>query len=82
MSGCVNCVWDRYGEEVEEWAAKRREADEALAGRRGEERVAEEGEGEGLERELLSGVPVGILEFMKQEKRLKEKHLREGTKGG
>lgn len=25
MSGCVNCVWDVYREEVEEWAIGRRE---------------------------------------------------------
>lgn len=25
MSGCVNCVWDVYREEVEEWASRRRE---------------------------------------------------------
>lgn len=34
------------------------------------------------DKELYKGVPVGIQEFMKQEKRLKEKHLREGTSGG
>lgn len=25
MSGCVNCVWDVYREEVEEWASRRKE---------------------------------------------------------
>jgi len=96
MSGCVNCVWDRYGEEVEEWAAKSWEADAALARQKGVERAraareagqevdgrgGETKEGTGLDSDLFRGVPVGILEFMKQEKRLKEKHLREGTKGG
>lgn len=32
--------------------------------------------------ELYKNVPVGIREFMKQEKKLKEKHLREGTSSG
>jgi hypothetical protein len=32
--------------------------------------------------ELYKNVPVGIREFMKQEKRLKEKHMKEGTFGG
>jgi hypothetical protein len=31
--------------------------------------------------DIFKGIPVGILEFMKQEKRLKEKHAREGTVG-
>jgi hypothetical protein len=125
MSGCVNCVWDRYGEEVEQWAAARKEADQALRKEKGLEKGKKRrkqqsgglsgtglmlGEGEkgaqhtmvsmdddgggsesnwgtGLEtdftsEELFKGVPVGIREFMKQEKRLKEKHVREGTSGG
>jgi len=32
--------------------------------------------------ELYRNLPVGIREFMKQEKRLKLKHEREGTVGG
>jgi hypothetical protein len=32
--------------------------------------------------ELYKNVPVGIREFMKHEKRLKEKHRREGTARG
>lgn len=26
MSGCVNCVWDRYRDELEDWAAASKEA--------------------------------------------------------
>ncbi|KAH7323614.1 putative UPF0651 protein, mitochondrial [Rhexocercosporidium sp. MPI-PUGE-AT-0058] len=108
MSGCVNCVWDRYGDELEEWAAARKEADVALR----KEKSLEKGKrrraggavhtalsmdddgggsdtnwGTGLEtdftsEDLFKGVPVGIREFMKQEKRLKEKHAKEGTSGG
>ncbi|KFY75622.1 hypothetical protein V499_04424 [Pseudogymnoascus sp. VKM F-103] len=31
MSGCVNCVWDQFGEEVEEWAAAKARAERAVA---------------------------------------------------
>lgn len=123
MSGCVNCVWDRYRDELEEWAAAKKEADVALRKETGLEKGRKRrrsgdgltgtgmmlGEGEkgaqhtmvsmdddgggseanwgtGLEtdftsEELFKGVPVGIREFMKQEKRLKEKHAKEGTRG-
>jgi len=125
MSGCVNCVWDRYRDEIEEWAAARKEADMALQkeksieGSRKRRKQGDRGthsgsglmlgEGEkgashtmtsmdddgggseslwgtGLDTgftsdDLFKDVPVGIREFMKQEKRLKEKHARERTRG-
>lgn len=37
MSGCVNCVWDAYREEVEAWAMRRREAARAAQSMQGEE---------------------------------------------
>lgn len=107
MSGCVNCVWDRFGEEVEEWAAARKRAERAVGrgvgvemgegGKGGKGKVVGEEEArsmdddgggsetnwdDGLSGELFKGVPVGILEFMKQERRLKERHAREGSSGG
>ncbi|KAK4099458.1 hypothetical protein N658DRAFT_475212 [Parathielavia hyrcaniae] len=136
MSGCVNCVWDRYRDEMEEWAFRSAEVDrrlrateaggqvganeesfEAVEEERGRgmqlgvhdevtDRMDEDGGGSassdlalGLEgvnkegsggrivkdfwdEELYKNVPVGIREFMKQEKRLKEKHMREGSLGG
>lgn len=119
MSGCANCVWDRYRDEVEEWAARKREADEKVRregafeearrrrkGRGGDAEGRDLGLGireggrtggsatfsiddeggsmrdwdKGLEAqddELFKGVPVGIREFMKQEKRLREKREKE-----
>ncbi|PBP22089.1 hypothetical protein BUE80_DR007076 [Diplocarpon rosae] len=123
MSGCVSCVWDRYGDELLEWATARKEADAALRNDKGadigKKRIISRadsgtgvalGDGEkgdhhmaismdddrdgsdtnwrkGLEtgftgEELLKDVPVGIREFMKQEKRLKEKHARERASSG
>lgn len=84
MSGCVNCVWDTYREEVEEWAARKREAqdrahDDAIEGKR--EDVGLSGEDENGVRELFEQVPVGIREFMAMEKRLREKEER-SKKGG
>ncbi|KAK3991507.1 oxidoreductase-like protein [Cladorrhinum sp. PSN332] len=128
MSGCVNCVWDRYRDEMEEWVSKSREAEASLAASEAGAEVAateesvyatgkqkqqqinmgvheldargavsmdydgggsasnwtqEETISKNLwDDDLYKNVPVGIREFMKQEKRLKEKHSREGTLGG
>ncbi|PQE19862.1 Oxidoreductase protein [Rutstroemia sp. NJR-2017a BVV2] len=97
MSGCVNCVWDRYRDEVEEWAAATKEADKALRSMESSEAASSmDDDGGGSEgnwdfgvggkvpegEDLFGSVPVGIREFMAQEKRLKEKHAREGTVGG
>ncbi|KAK4643259.1 hypothetical protein QC761_403210 [Podospora bellae-mahoneyi] len=113
MSGCVNCVWDRFRDEMEDWAAKSKLAEARM------EAATEVGEQGGVtqdsiestnttsttieddgggsvanwdadgkttrdlwDEELYKNVPVGIREFMKQEKKLKEKHAREGTLGG
>jgi hypothetical protein len=100
MSGCVNCVWDVYRDELEEWAAKSKEAAVAqAAGSKQDTGVRLEGSmdddgggsetnwGTGLKTDftsddLFENVPIGIREFMKQEKKLKEKHAREGTSRG
>lgn len=100
MSGCVNCVWDLFREDMEEWTAKKREAEARLNSHAG----SMDADGGGSETNwtsssvppvndakiakdlwddgIFSNVPVGIREFMKQEKRLKEKHELEGTSGG
>lgn len=112
MSGCVNCVWDIFRDDVEEWAAIKRRADRALAAQlakggtgvmrgKGEKNAAhtmisidDDGGGSETNRgsvepeeidedeELFSGLPIGIREFMKQEKKLKARHIKEGTSGG
>ncbi|KAK0709307.1 oxidoreductase-like protein [Lasiosphaeria miniovina] len=138
MSGCVNCVWDRYRDEMEEWAAAHAEAERRLRAQEaggaavgaaaasmaaahglgqqqqlggGGSAMSMDDDGGGSvanwgggpsslpssasggnaasatgdliwDEDMYKHVPVGIREFMKQEKRLKEKHLREGTVGG
>ena len=111
MSGCVNCVWDLYRDEMEEWAAKSAEARQKMTAQRtsgqgtgtmasgsgtpshvavsmdddggGSETnwAGEESFGEGNV-DLFSSVPVGIREFMKTEKKLKERHIKEQSIGG
>ncbi|KAF3063979.1 hypothetical protein GL218_01018 [Daldinia childiae] len=125
MSGCVNCVWDRYRDEMEDWVSASAIAEKALQAQQSQQgepskevpraaKVTEGGlsgptsatsmddDGSGSEAnwqpdlkmadrpkiakdfwddDLYKDVPVGIREFMKQEKRLKEKHIREGTFG-
>lgn len=91
MSGCVNCVWEAYREEVEEWAARRRKWEAK------DKRAVLVGVGQGVESStggldgaavggeleagaLFEGVPVGIREFMALEKRLRLRERdREGT---
>ncbi|KAL8877341.1 MAG: hypothetical protein Q9198_004625 [Flavoplaca austrocitrina] len=101
MSGCVNCVWDAYREEVEAWAARRKESISMAGGEEEiEKRKAREMRGRGkrvvggsVARQgaygdrgddglLFEGVPVGIREFMKTEKRLREKKERVGGMTG
>lgn len=91
MSGCVNCVWDAYRDDLEVWAAAKKEADTALMKERNAVARSMDDDGGGSETnwtpaitematdDLFADVPVGIREFMKSEKKLKEKHLREGT---
>ncbi|KAI1487132.1 oxidoreductase-like protein [Biscogniauxia mediterranea] len=119
MSGCVNCVWDRYRDEMEEWVSASAAAEQALAAATATTTPNTLGSGggdvsganvqagsieqDGIDKhwevnllkkanrpkiakdlwddELYKNVPVGIREFMKQEKRLKEKHEKEGTFG-
>ncbi|KAF5023213.1 hypothetical protein F66182_4721 [Fusarium sp. NRRL 66182] len=92
MSGCVNCVYDQYRDELEEWSLKNEEAQAAL--RKVEGSVDSDGGGsesnwsapavgkakiakDFWDEELYKSLPVGIREFMKTEKQLKERHERE-----
>jgi hypothetical protein len=100
MSGCVNCVWDMYRDEMEEWAEKSAQARAAMQAQRQEGKgtgsmVAGEGmpghvatsmddDGGGSETnwdggldnmdkdKLFDDIPVGIREFMRTEKKLKQ----------
>lgn len=107
MSGCVNCVWDLFRDEMEDWAAKSAEARAKIMAQRQKEppkskeppipghvaaSVDEDGGGsqsnwgaeDGMEsfgpgsaeKDLFEGIPVGIREFMKTEKKLKAKHAK------
>lgn len=102
MSGCVNCVWDQYRDELEEWADKSAEARTRLQAQRAKgtgsgsmvepampHHVAtsmdDDGGGSeanwssglemsGKQGDLFQSIPVGIREFMKTEKMLKQRH--------
>ncbi|KXS97013.1 hypothetical protein AC578_1877 [Pseudocercospora eumusae] len=115
MSGCVNCVWERFREELEEYAMKMREAKQKLqalrtsgqaTGMMGKEAgmpdhvaISMDDDGGGSETlwressgteamaspvdiegdtDPLEGIPIGIREFMKTEKKLKQKHKERG----
>lgn len=99
MSGCVNCVWELYRDDMEEWAEKSAQARAAMQARRQNgagsgQMVAGSGvpshvatsmddDGGGSESNwgmedgkntssLFDDIPVGIREFMRTEKKLKQ----------
>lgn len=97
MSGCVNCVWDMFRDEMEEWATKSAQARMIIQAQRREKRVGEnraegrsasndvavsmDDDGGGSETnwsteveadKLFDDIPVGIREFMRTEKKLKQ----------
>jgi len=101
MSGCVNCVWEQYRDELEDWAAKSAEARGKLEAQRAKTSTTtkpgadmpnhvtssmdDDGGGSDTNwigssaasgKDLFDDIPVGIREFMKAEKRLKEKHAK------
>lgn len=106
MSGCVNCVWDIYREEFEEWRAKTKAAREKIEAQRAKQQpqtneipaalassMDDDGGGsEALwtessnldeeEMDPFANVPVGMREFMRTEKMLKQKRAEKGSKGG
>lgn len=102
MSGCVNCVWDMYRDEMEEWAEKSAQARLAIQAQRSENNgsrtaiaaqgtatqvavsVDDDGGGsetnwsDGMDEDkLFDDIPVGIREFMRTEKKLKQMRKKE-----
>lgn len=80
MSGCVNCVWDGYREELEEWIDRGKQARDSAAKACGDFTTdtdcdsGKDGVGSGdwgLDN-AMEDIPVGIREFMKIEKRLQQ----------
>jgi hypothetical protein len=88
MSGCVNCVWEEYREDFEEWSAKRKESEMNLQQARSlDSGIGGDEDGLGSqaalsEDDMFADIPVGIREFMKIEKKLKQRHRSESTTNG
>ena len=86
MSGCVNCVWDGYREELEEWISRGKEAQELAAKARKDvdADTASNGDEDGMSGgdwgldSAMEDIPVGIREFMKTEKRLQQQRKEAG----
>ncbi|KAL5332991.1 oxidoreductase-like protein [Aspergillus crustosus] len=77
MSGCVHCVWDDYRDEMEEWAdmlaqAKVKGSSEIPGIKSMDNDGSSSSWSPGKEDDLFADIPVGIREFMKTEKRLRE----------
>jgi predicted nucleic acid-binding Zn-ribbon protein len=107
MSGCVNCVWDIYREEFEEWKALSKQARERMEAQKASQgdatAVPAAGEGGSMdddgggsealwmegsakeeeeEKDPFADVPVGIREFMRTEKMLKERQAAQQASKG
>jgi hypothetical protein len=110
MSGCVNCVWEQYREDLEEWASRSAEARERVLAQRANTRgpatgsmlaepdmpshvatsMDDDGGGseanwehgmefKGGKGDIFGDIPVGIREFMKTDKKLRDRHRQEQT---
>ncbi|KAJ8111938.1 hypothetical protein OPT61_g5581 [Boeremia exigua] len=93
MSGCVNCVWDMFRDEMEEWAEQSAKARAAIQAKRegsgsipSHVAVSMDDDGGGSDTnwtgttgddKMFDDIPVGIREFMKTEKKLKQRHRSE-----
>lgn len=106
MSGCVNCVWDVYRDDLEEWATKSAAAKQNIQaqktgvsatgsmaqepGKPSHVATSMDDDGGGSdtnwesglaksenEDDLFANVPIGIREFMRTEKLLKQKQSTE-----
>jgi hypothetical protein len=78
-------VWEEYREDFEEWSAKRKESEMKLQQARNlESGISGDEDGLGSQANLsednmFADIPVGIREFMKIEKKLKQRHRSEST---
>ncbi|KAF3288203.1 hypothetical protein TWF173_001067 [Orbilia oligospora] len=79
MSGCVNCVWDVFREDLEEWAAANTRAQKALKRQSGGVLLSMVPGG----RDVIAGpslweglddIPIGIRVFMDTEKAIKSRN--------
>ncbi|KAK3640733.1 hypothetical protein LTR56_004437 [Elasticomyces elasticus] len=105
MSGCINCVWELFRDEMEEWAMKSAEARSKQVEQRMQGKATgmmahdtgtpthvatstdDDGGGRDTswsgndlgsgEPDLFADVPVGIREFMKTEKKLKQRRQKQ-----
>ncbi|KAF2863814.1 hypothetical protein K470DRAFT_82922 [Piedraia hortae CBS 480.64] len=79
MSGCENCVWNLYRDEMEEWVKQR---DKIVAREEHKQgmQLPEGVDGKSLPEDeggrVLDDLPVGMRAFMEMERKLKEKKER------
>lgn len=96
MSGCVNCVWETYREEMELWAdatqevERRKVTKSKMVKDKATEKMSAPSKSVEIDsnatgpkhkklwnENLYQNIPVGIREFMKLEKKIKDEHERD-----